>query len=90
MWLFKVADVHVVPMVLLLIVHSLTTYLMVIKLFKGLNATYLSQLMAVQFNICQSARNGTGIFLLLDKTIVVFIILNKQSKLFKQEICSGY
>lgn len=75
MWLFKVADVHVVPMVLLLIVHSLTTYLMVIKLFKGLNATYLSQLMAVQFNICQSARNGTGIFLLLDKTIVVFIYI---------------
>lgn len=79
MWLFKVADVHVVlynsPMVLLLIVHSLTTYLMVIKLFKGLNATYLSQFMAVQFNICQSARNGTGIFLLLDKTIVVFIYI---------------
>lgn len=79
MWLFKVADVHVVlynsPMALLLIVHSLTTYLMVIKLFKGLHATYLSQFMTVQFNICQSARNGTGIFLLLDKTIVVFIYI---------------
>lgn len=79
MWLFKVADVHVVlynsPMALLLIVHSLTTYLMVIKLYKGLNATYLSQFMTVQFNICQSARNGTGIFLLLDKTIVVFIYI---------------
>lgn len=79
MWLFKVADVHVVlynsPMALLLIVHSLTTYLMVIKLFMGLNATYLSQFMTVQFNICQSARNGTGIFLLLDKTIVVFIYI---------------
>lgn len=73
------ADVHVVlynsPMALLLIVHSLTTYLMVIKLFKGLHATYLSQFMTVQFNICQSARNGNGIFLLLDKTIVVFIYI---------------
>lgn len=78
------------PMVLLLIVHSLTTYLMVIKLFKGLNATYLSQFMTVQFNICQSARNGTGIFLLLDKQLLYLFILNKQSKLFKQEICSGY
>lgn len=79
LWLFKVADLLVVlynsPMALLLIVHSLTTYLMVIKLFMGLNSTYLSQFMTVQFNICQSARNGTGIFLLLDKTIVVFIYI---------------